>query len=245
MNSAVRFASVAFGGTMLRTSVVTLLTATVVAVAAVTGQGAAPRINLNGKLYRSVFTSGMGMLAPADLADIPEPLQSRLRTYLARRAQFKSNYKSEPDDLHQVRSDAKRRALERSIFALIDTPGIEKLAADFVAAAPIAYEWEGMHDGPLAEANFAEGVLKRNPSTPLAAWCYVFIAERHRVAFETYENEKNEEGMKASAAKYQSFIEPARAATDPIYAALVEDMDHQSYLYIKSTKHPREYGTGQ
>jgi hypothetical protein len=88
-------------------------------------------------------------------------------------------------------------------------------------------------------------VLKENPSTPLAAWCYVFIAERQRVAFETYENEKNEEGMKASAAKYRAFCDRARAVTDPIYTALVEDMDHQSYLYIKSTKHPGDYGTGK
>jgi hypothetical protein len=244
MTSPHRF-GVASGGAVLRTSAATILGATVFAVAAVFGQGTPPRIDLKGKLYRSVFTSGTGMLATADLAEIPEPLQSRLRTFLARRAQFKSNYKSQPDDLHQMRSDAKRRALERAIVALIDTPGIEKLAVDFVAAAPIAYEWQGMHDGPLAEAEFAEGVLKENPSTPLAPWCYVFIAERQRVAFETYENEKNEPGMKASAVKYKAFCDRARAAADPIYSALVEDMDHQAFLYIKSTKHPSDYATGK
>jgi hypothetical protein len=201
-------------------------------------------VDLQGKLYRAVFSSGAGMLAPADLETVPEPLRTRLTRYLARRTAFKSSYKSQPDSLQKVRSDAKKRVIERAIVSLIETPGVEKAAAEFVAAAPVAYEWEGMHDGPLAEANFAEGALKKDPSSPLAPWFYVFIAERQRVAFETYENEKSEEGMKASAAKYRAFIERARGVDDPIYAALVADMERLPYLYIKGMKHPRDYAPG-
>ena len=202
----------------------------------------APTVDLHGKLYKAVFSSGTGMLAVPDLAAVPEPLRARLEKYLTRRTAFKSSYKSEPDSLQKVRADAKRRVLERAIVSLIDTPGIEKAAADFVAAAPIAYEWEGLHDGPIAEANFAEGVLKKAPSSPLAAWLYVFIADRQRVAFEAYENEKNEDGMKAAAKKYRTFIERGRALDDPIFGALIEDMERLPYLYIKTTKHPRDYG---
>jgi hypothetical protein len=207
-------------------------------------QPAPSGVDLKGKLYRAVFTSGVGMLAADDVKGVPDPLGTRLRTFLARRTAFKSGYKSQPDDLHQVRSDAKRRSLERAIVALIDAPGIEKAATDFVAAAPIAYEWEGMHDGPLAESNFAEGVLKQNPSSVLAPWLYVFIAERQRVAFETYENEKSEEGMKATAKKYRAFMDRARGVSDPLFAALIQDMDQMPYLYLKSTKHPRDYDSG-
>ena len=198
-------------------------------------------VDLKGKLYRSVFSSGVGMLAAADLGKVPEPLRSRLARYLSRRAAFKSQYKNEPADLDAVRSDAKKRVLERAIVSLLDTAGIEKTAADFVAAAPIAHEWEGLPDRPLAEAGFAENVLKKDPSSPLAPWLYVFIAERHRVAFETYENQKNLEGMKAAARKYRTFVERARSSGDPIYAALVDDMERQPFLYIKSTSHPRDY----
>ena len=198
-------------------------------------------VDLQGRLYRSVFSSGVGVLSAADLENVPEPLRSRLSKYLSRRATFKSQYKNEPDDLKKVRSDAKKRVLERAIVALIDVPGIGKEAAEFVAAAPIAPEWEGMHDGPLAEAAFAENVLKKNPSSALAPWFYVFIAERQRIAFEAYENEKNVEGMKAAAKKYRAFVERGRAAEDPIYAALIEDMERLPYLYIKSSNHPRDY----
>jgi hypothetical protein len=224
-----------------RTSAAIVMAASMAGVAVVSSQGASPAIDLKGKLYRAAFSSGVGMLTVADTAALPDPLKTRLATFLARRAAFKSSYKSEPDALEKVRADAKRRDLERSIVAMIDAPGIEKTAAEFVAAAPIAYEWEGMHDGPIAEASFAEGVLNKDPSSRMVPWLCVFIAQRQRIAFETYENEKDEAGMKSATAKYRDFTERARATPDPIYRALVEDMDRLPFLYIKSAHHPRDY----
>jgi hypothetical protein len=198
-------------------------------------------VDLKGRLYKSVFAPGAGALTAKDAAAAPEPLRARLTTYLARRAAFKSSYKGNPDSDEQARADAKRRVVERAIVSLVDVPGIEKTAAEFAAGAPIAYEWEGKHDGPLAEAAYAENVLKKDPSSPLAPWLYVFIAERQRIAFEAYEHEHDEEGMKASARKYRAFVERARAAGDPIYGALIADMERLPFLYIKATNHPRDY----
>jgi hypothetical protein len=202
---------------------------------------AAPAVDLKGKLYKSVFSSGPGGLATADLAVLPEPLRGHLDRYLARRAAFRSRYKGQPDTMEEMRADAKRRALERSVVALVDAPGIEQMAADLVAAAPIAAEWNGLHRGPLQEAIHAENVLKKDPASPLASWLYVFIAERQRVAFEAYENEKDDDGMKAAARKYRTFVDRARSVDDPLIRALVDDMDRLPYLYIKSVNHPREY----
>lgn len=201
----------------------------------------APAFDLQGKLYKSVFFSGAGVLAPADVLAVPEPLRARLTTYLSRRGAFKSGYKGEADSFEQVRIDAKRRLLEQSIVSLIDARGIERTAAEFVAAAPIQYEWKGLHQGPLDEANHAEAVLKKDPGSPLAPWFYVFIAQRQRVAFETYELEKNDDGMKAAAKKYRAFVERAGAVEDPIFGALIADMERQPYLYLKTAKHPRDY----
>jgi hypothetical protein len=198
----------------------------------------------NGKLYRSAFFSGAGTLTHDDLAPVAEPLKARLARFLERRTAFKSRYKSAPDTMEKMRADAKRREIERAIVAIVEAPGIEKIAADFVAAAPVAYEWEGMHDGPLDEARFAESTLKGNPGSPLAPWLALFIAQRQRVAFEAYENEKNTEGMRAAAAGYRTFIERARAAGDPIYAAIAGDMESQPHLYIKNSRHPRDYSPG-
>lgn len=220
------------------------LTAIVLALAvSAAAQGADTQrsADLDGKLYRSVFSAGTGMLSASDLPAIPEPLRSRLTKYLAKRKEFKSAYKSESDSLERMRSDAKRRVLERAIVALIETDGVQGAAAEFVGRAPVKSDWQGMHDGPLEEAGYAEDVLKADPSSSLAPWLYVFIAQRQRVAFEAYQNERNQEGMKAAAKKYRTFVERARAVDDPIFAALADDMDRQPYLYVKGGVHPRDY----
>jgi hypothetical protein len=198
-------------------------------------------VDLQGKLYRSVFTSGAGQLTGEDVEKVPDPLRSRLARFVAKRSAFKSQYKHQADDLPEVRSDAKRRAIERAIVSLVEAEGIERMAAEFVAAAPIADQWEGLPERPLEEATFAENALKKDPSSPLAPWIYVFVAHRQRVVFESYENVKNEAGMRASAKKYRAFAERARAAADPIYGALMDDMERQPFLHIKSTNHPRDY----
>ena len=198
-------------------------------------------VDLQGKLYRSVFTSGAGLLTGEDVEKVPDPLRSRLARFVAKRNAFKSQYKHQADDLPAVRSDAKRRAIERAIVSLVEAEGIERRAAEFVAAAPIADQWEGLPERPLEEATFAENALKKDPSSPLAPWIYVFVAHRQRVVFESYENVKNETGMRAAAKKYRAFAERARAAADPIYGALMDDMERQPFLHIKSTNHPRDY----
>ena len=197
--------------------------------------------DLQGKLYKSVFSAGVGALTAADLAAAPAQVRDRLAKYLERRAAFKSSYKSQADSFDSVRVDAKRRLLEQAIVALIDTAEIQRMAADYVAAAPIHNEWKGMPEGPLEEANHAEALLKKDPSSPLAPWFYVFIAHRQRAAFEASEVQKNEEGMKAAAKKYRAFVERARAVPDPIFPALIADLDRQPYVYLKSANHPRDY----
>ena len=225
---------------MIRTGAL-VLTLTLAGSVPVRPQGSdAAGIDLQGKLYRSVFSSGSGVLTAADVKALPEPLRGRLDKYLARRTAFRSNYKSEADSFEQVRVDAKRRLLEQAIVSLIDAPGIEKVAADYVATAPIHYEWKGLQDGPLEESTHAEAILAKDPSSPMAPWFAAFIAQRQRVAFETLSLQKNDEGRKAAAKKYRTFADRAKAAADPIYAALISDMERQSYLYMKGAPNPRD-----
>jgi hypothetical protein len=223
---------------MIRT-IALVLTLTLAAGTSVRPQGSDPAgIDLQGKLYRSVFSSGSGVLTAADVKNLPEPLRGRLDKYLARRTAFKSNYKSQADSFEQVRVDAKRRLLEQAIVSLIDAPDIEKIAADYVATAPIHYEWKGLQDGPLEESTHAEAILAKDPSSPMAPWFAAFIAQRQRVAFETLALQKHDEGMKAAAKKYRTFADRAKTAADPIYAALIADMERQPYLYMKGAPTP-------
>jgi hypothetical protein len=232
---------------MMRAHRRSLVAIALVAAAVTSAAGAGPQTgpansaDLQGKLYKSVFSSGVGALKHEDLAAAPDALRDRLARYLARRSAFKSSYKSEADSFEAVRVVAKRRMIEQAIVALIEAPGIERMAADYVSAAPIQYEWKGMHDGPLEEAGQAETLLAKNPDGPLAPWFCVFIAHRQRAAFEAYELEKNPAGMKAAAQKYRLFAERARAVPDPIFPALMADLDRQPFVHIKTTTHPRDY----
>jgi len=198
-------------------------------------------VDLQGKLYRSVFSSGIGVLSVGDVKSLPEPLRERLEKYLARRTAFKSSYKSEADSFEAARVDAKRRLLEQAIVSLLEVPGIERSAAEYVTAAPIHYEWKGLPDGPLEEANHAEALLAKDPASPLAPWFAAFIAHRQRAAFEAFAVQKNDDGMKAAAQKYRTFVERARAAPDPIFGLLIADMERQPHLYLRITTHPRDH----
>jgi hypothetical protein len=197
-----------------------------------------PGVDLKGKLYRAVFVNGPGALTAADLAALPEPVRERLRRFLDRRAAFKSQYIHEAGSFDQVRADAKRRDIERAIVALLDADGIEKLAVDFVDASRISGGWEGKALGPLGEAAAAEDFLKRNPSSVLAPYLYLFIAHRQRAAFEVNARAQNVEGMKAASKKYRTFLQRARSATDPIFALTADDLDRQSFIYLKTDTHP-------
>ena len=99
-----------------------------------------------------MFSTGVGALKYEDLPNAPEELRTRLARYLSRRSAFRSGYKSGADSFDAVRVEAKRRMIEQAIVALIETPGIERMAtgdrfdrADFLRV-------KGMHDGPLEES---------------------------------------------------------------------------------------------
>jgi hypothetical protein len=196
---------------------------------------------LKGKLYRSVLFSGPGALADADLKTLPADVRPRLEGYLKRRAAFASKLQSAATDFDALRSEAKKRVVERAIVALIDAPDIEQAAAAYVEKAVILYEWRGVSESPLSEAAAAEDFLKKDPSSVIAPYLYIFIAERQRAAFEMMNVAVHKAEMTAASRKYRTFVQRARSAEDPIFRLLANDMDRQPYLYVKSEHHPRDF----
>lgn len=197
--------------------------------------------DLKGKLYRAVFVQGPGSLSPADLTGVPEPARTRLQRVLARRSAFNSRLKAGAPDPAAVAVEAKKRRLEAGIVALIEVPGIEQLAADFAHAATVAHRWDGGPEAPLAEAGDAEEFLKRDPSTPLAPFLYVLIAARQRAAFETMNAPADKAAMSAAAKKYRVFMQRARAADDPVFRLLADDLERLPFVHAKSQFHPRDF----
>lgn len=223
-----------------------MMTTILLYVAFIVGAQAPPPLydtpDLGGKLYKSVFVQGPGELKPADLANLPPEVRGRLERYLQRRAAFTSKLPGGAETMNAMAIEAKKRRVESGIVSLIDAPGIEQAALDYVQNAKIFYEWEGMPSGPLDEAAYAENVLKENPSTPLAPYLYLFIAHRERAAFETMNPVKDKDQMTAVARKYRTFMQRARAVADPIFRLLADDLDRQPQIYVKSENHPRNFG---
>ncbi len=227
------------GGRGRRARTLTLTGAIVaasVAVAAAQAGFAHPEIDFKGKLYRSVFISGPGTLSSGDLADVAEPLRSRLSEYLSRRAAFNSQYEGRPSDPDEVARDAKRRIVARAIVSLIDAAAIETRAVAFVKDAPIAAEWEGRPEGPIAEAQYAEQMLEASPDTPLAPFIHVFAAQRYRAAAEAAEHEADAQAAADAERRYREHLRQARAAKDPMFGLIADDLERVPYVYVQRSR---------
>ena len=220
--------------------VIPLIVMAVVLTGAAQGPSEAPA-DLKGKLYKSVFFSGPGALAAADLSSVPASVRPRLERYLQRRAAFATRLKNGASSFEALRSEAKKRVVERAIVALVEAPQIEDSAAAYAGTARILDEWERQPESPLSEASAAEEFLKKDPSTPLAPYLYVFIAERQRAAFELMTAASQKVEMTAAAKKYRTFMQRARAAEDPIFRLLADDIDRQPFLYANNGFHPRDF----
>ena len=194
---------------------------------------ARPAMDFKGRLYRAVFVNGPDTLSSGDIAQAPEPIRERLSRFLKRRNSFTSLYESTPKDLVAAQADAKRRSIERGIVSLIESAGIEERAVAFVTAAPIKYEWEGDPAGPLDESAYAEHVLELEPSTPLAPYLYLFIAQRQRAAAEAAERAENPTVAQAAAAKAKTFLQKARAVPDPIFGLIADDLEKVPFVYVR------------
>jgi hypothetical protein len=223
---------IAFATVVVMTTLATLSGGSSGRVGAPQGAARAP-LDFRGRLYRAVFVPGPDVLSSGDIADAPEPLRTRLSRFLTRRTAFTSLYKGTPNDVVGIARDAKRRAVERAIVSLIEADGIEQRAADFVAAAPILYEWEGLADGPIAESDFAEQLLQKEPSTPLAPFLYLFIAQRQRAASEAGDLNKNASVAQAATAKAREFLQKARAVPDPIFGLIADDLERLPFVYVR------------
>jgi len=194
---------------------------------------ARPAVDFKGRLYRAVFVNGPDTLSSGDIAQVAEPVRSRLGRFLTRRASFTSRYESAPKDLVGAEADARRRSVERGIVSLIEADGIEQRAVAFVTAAPILYEWEGDPKGPLGESAYAEHVLELEPSTPLAPYLYLFIAQRQRAAAEAAERAQSTTMARAAEAKAKTFLQKARGVEDPIFGLIADDLEKVPFVYVR------------
>jgi hypothetical protein len=190
-----------------------------------------PTVDLQGALYRAVFVPAAAGLTARDVAALPDDVRVRLTRFLVRRAALEQ---ANDDTRHDP-----RQVFEAAVIALLDREDARTLAADFLREASLEADWGDNAELPLKEASYAEKRLRLD--APLAPFLYVFIAQRQRAAFELADRAKDIDAMKAAAKKYRAVMQRARAAADPIYALLADDLDRMPYVYAPTGKHPATF----
>jgi hypothetical protein len=167
------------------------------------------------------------------LDSLPPEVRARALRFQERARRFRSALPALPVEPGPERSlEEKRRELERGLVALIDRNGIEALARDYARRAILGYEWEGMSDGPLGEAGFAEEFLARNPGTPLEPYLELFLAHRYRCIGETLAPGESAEARDQAAAQYRRHLAIALADADPLVRFTATDMAARPFLYL-------------
>jgi hypothetical protein len=176
---------------------------------------------------------------PVDPAALPADLKVRVEQYQQRAAAFRSRLRGNkqrgfiPEVLR-----TKRVKMERSIVALINSPGIAKLAADCASHAVLFYEWEGDSGPPLAEATWAEAYAQKEPNKPLRPYLHLFLAHRYRCAFEAATREGNQDARHGAEAGYARALALALKDADPLVRVIARDLDRQQYLYLETGNRP-------
>jgi len=127
-----------------------------------------------------------------DAMGYPPDVRSLLQQH-ARRAQA---YRPRPRPADAKRPGlmgmvyAARENYERRLVASTSTAGVERLAQKYVDDLRPCYEWEGYHDCPEREAQFAEQYLTKNPTSPFRELLLLLAAHRWLCAAEGYDYEE-------------------------------------------------------
>jgi hypothetical protein len=185
-------------------------------------------------LFGTVFGDlyGPGILTSHAL---PPDVKVRIIDFQRRAKAFRSRLPREQRGPGPERyTHSKKIQLERGMVALISAPGIAQEARDFALKAPLAYEWEGMSDGPLTEEAFAEHYLESHPGTPLLPYLKLFLVHRQRCAFETLMSEGSEQAAVHAAKRYRSTLASALADPDPLVRFIAADFEKRPFIYLKT-----------
>jgi hypothetical protein len=131
----------------------------------------------------------------------------------------------------------RRRNLQEQMVLLLGGK-VQREAKAFAAAVPLISEWEGMSEGPVDEANFADQWLRQYPETPIAAFLHLFMAHRLRAGFEAA-RAGHEKGLRPIlATRYREALARARSSDNPLIVCIADDLEGQSHVYLKGQGRP-------
>jgi hypothetical protein len=106
----------------------------------------------------------------------------------------------------------------------------------FALAVPLGFEWEGMSEGPVSEADFSRQWLEKFPDTPIAPFLHLFMAHRYRAGFEAAQAGKEKGLWPSLAQRFREEISKARKSPQSLISCIAEDLERRPYVYLEG--HP-------
>jgi hypothetical protein len=163
--------------------------------------------------------------------------QACVRRYLTAIPQESWLWGFKPPTSSEDAPTTKRRNIIEQI-TVIHGEAVRKTADAFGSAMLLFGEWEGMSEGPLAEADYVEQWLKQHPDTAIAPFLHLFMAHRFRAGYEAAKA-GHEKGLWPILAKrYNDSLRSARASGNQLISCLADDLDAQPFIYLESHGRP-------
>lgn len=123
-----------------------------------------------------------------------------------------------PDSAEAALPALRRNLIEQMVALLGESARTEAVA--FVHELPLAIEWEGMMENPLAEAAFVADWLAGHPASPLAPFLHLLHAHRLDAAWRYAPASRKAELSR----RFDSALAPALTSTRPVIACLAHDL---------------------
>jgi len=132
---------------------------------------------------------------------------------------------------------ARRKNLEAQIVAVLGRD-VTSEAKAFAGAAPLSAEWEGMSEGPLSEADFADTWLRDHPGSKIAPFVHLYQAHRLRAGHEAAQAEKRKDLLSELSKRYRQALRQARLSAHPLISCIADDLEEQAYVYLEGSARP-------
>jgi len=147
---------------------------------------------------------------PVNPADYATELRTEIERYLRRAAAYATK-RVPPPPINEMGMVYQAQVRYETLLAgHSDAADRAALAQAYVTKLRPCYEWEGFHDCPERDAQFADSYLAANPKSPFADFLPLLAAHRWLCASEGYEYEKQPAGVKRTRELYEKRLSVAR-----------------------------------
>jgi hypothetical protein len=181
----------------------------------------------------------IGLMSPKELkiVNYPQARQTCVQKYLDAIPQNSFLWGFQvPSNAEEAVHTRKLNLVEQMVT--ICGENVRREAKTFAAALPLLAEWEGMSEGPLQEADFADQWVAKHPDSSIAQFLYLFKAHRLRAGYEAA-RAGHEKGLwPILAGRYRESIGKARSSTNPLLSCIATDLEQRAYVYLEGQEPP-------